>query len=50
MVRWFKVQGTETPSLQEQLICLTNFLKILDNWTKKILLSLKRKNIFTIEQ
>ena len=35
MVRWLKFQGTETPSLQEQLIYLTNFLKILDNRTKK---------------
>ena len=29
--------------------CLMNLLKILDNWAMKILLSLKQKNIFTIE-
>ena len=29
MVRWLKFHGTETHSLQKQLICLTNFLKIL---------------------
>ena len=44
-----EIQGRETPSLEEQPICVTNFLKILDNWTKKTLLTPKRKNIFAIE-
>ena len=29
MVRWLKFQGTKTPSLREQLICLTNFIIII---------------------
>ena len=41
-----KISGNRNSFTSRATICLMNFLKILDNWTKKTILSLKRKKYF----